>query len=69
VDEQLVRDPLLQEDLLAAVNWGPVSPEWLEIEAAEFPENPGSCEDLETGMSIKKTNRDSESTDNTKVRA
>jgi len=62
-----VRDPLLQEDLLSAVNWGPSSPERLEIEAAAFPEKPGSLEDLETGISTKKLNRDLQSADNKKA--
>jgi hypothetical protein len=51
--------PLLQEDLLAVVNWGPVSLEWLEIEAAEFPENPG--------RSTENRKRDSESAENAKT--
>jgi len=59
--------PLLQEDLLAAVNWGQVSPEWLEIEAAGFPEKPGPLEDLETDISTRNLKRDLQSADNEKA--
>ena len=67
MDEQLVRDPLLPEDLLSAVNWGPVSPECLEIEAAEFPENLSPLEDFETDLSTGNLKRDLQSADNTKA--
>jgi len=53
--------------LLAVVSRGLVSPEWQEIEAAEFPEKPISLEDLETGTSSKNRKRDLQSAGNTKA--